>query len=119
MNTTLWVLQGLLAAAFLGAGAMKLFTPHEKLAANPQMGWASEFTDAQVKLLGLAEVLGAIGLFAPQWTGILPILTSVAAGALVVLMVGAVATHVRRKEPPYGPVVFAVLLIAVAVGRAL
>lgn len=119
MNTTLWVLQGLLAVVFLGAGAMKLFTPREKLAANPQMGWASEFSDAQVKLLGLAEVLGAIGLLAPQLTGILPMLTSVAAGALAVLMVGALATHVRRKEPPYGPAVFAVLLIVVAVGRAL
>lgn len=39
MNTLLWVLQGLLAAVFMMAAAMKLFLPFKKMAADPRMGW--------------------------------------------------------------------------------
>lgn len=117
MNITLWVLQGLLALAFLGAGANKLFQSREKLLANPMMGWAADFSEGQIKLLGFAEVLGAVGLLAPVATGILPILTPVAAVALAVLMVGAVYTHQRRKEPFAPSAVLAVLSLAVAAGR--
>ncbi len=119
MNTALWIFQGLLALVFVGAGGAKLATPRAKLAANPQMGWAADFTDAQVKLLGLAELLGGIGLVVPYATGILPILTVVAAGALAVLMMGAVATHLRRKEPFAPAAVITLLLVGVAAGRLL
>jgi DoxX-like family len=116
LNTALWILQGLLAFAFIGAGAMKLFTPKAKLVQKGQ-GWAGDFGDAQVKLLGAAELLGAIGLVVPWATATLPVFTPVAAAALVLLMGGAAMTHVRRKESPVAPVVLAVLAAVVAVGR--
>lgn len=117
MNIALWILQGLLAFAFFGAGASKLAQPREKLLANPMMAWANDFGAGQIKLIGLAEVLGAIGLIAPYATGIVPILTPVAGVALAVLMAGAVATHLRRKEPPFAPGVLAALALALAAGR--
>jgi uncharacterized membrane protein len=115
MNTALWVLQGLLAVAFTMAGALKLLTPRVKL--MEKMHWAKTWTDTNVKLLGLAEVLGAVGLVVPWLTGILPVLTPVAAVALTVLMVGAAKTHVDLKEPPAPAAVLAVLCVLVAVGR--
>src|SRR5262249_41034086 len=58
MNLALWIVQALLAAAFFAAGWIKLFRPKEKIAANPRLGWANDFTPSQIKLIGLAEVLG-------------------------------------------------------------
>lgn len=115
MNTALWIMQGLVAFAMVAAGGLKLFTPRLKLA--EKMKWASSWTDANVKLLGLAEVLGAVGLIVPGLTGILPILIPVAALCLAVLMVGAVRTHAVLKEPVVAPAVLAVLCVAIAVLR--
>jgi ABC-type Fe3+-siderophore transport system permease subunit len=118
MNIALWVLQGLLAFACLGAGGMKLATAKEKLDANPQMGWAKDFSAGQVKLIGLAQVLGAIGLIVPWVTHILPILTPIAALCLSIIMVGAVVVHIKRKEPMVPPLVLTLIGVAIAVGRS-
>jgi len=117
MKTTVWVLQGLLAIAFLGAGATKLFTAREALVSNPQMGWAADFSATQIKLIGGAEVAGAEGLILPAALSIAPVLTPVAGAGLAVLMLGAVATHLSRGENPAAPAVLALLCIVVAVGR--
>src|SRR5215813_9877823 len=98
MNVAVWIVQVLLALAFLAAGLVKLTQPKEKLAA--QMGWVNDFSPTIVKAIGLIEVLGAVGLVLPALTHILPILTPLAAGGLVLDMVGAAATHLRRKEYP-------------------
>ncbi len=119
MNHALWGLQGLLALVFLAAGGNKLAQSREKLLAHPMMGWANDFSASQIKLLGLAEVLGAIGLVAPYATGILPILTPIAAVALAILMLGAAATHGRRKEPWIPAAVLAALSLGLAAGRFL
>jgi uncharacterized membrane protein len=116
MNIFLWVVQGLLALAFLAAGTFKLVTPRQQLV-QKGMGWAVDFSDGSVKLIGLAEVLGAVGLVVPWATGIAPILTPVAAVGLTLVMGGAVMTHLRRKETPVPSVVLAPLALAVAVAR--
>jgi hypothetical protein len=115
MNVALWIVTGLLAFAMLGAGAMKIFVPREKLAEKQK--WAASWTDGNVKLLGVAEVLGAIGIIVPQATGILPILTPIAAVCLAILMAGAAKTHIDLKEPPVPPVILGLLAIFVAIGR--
>jgi uncharacterized membrane protein YphA (DoxX/SURF4 family) len=112
MGIALWVIQGLLAVAFLGAGASKLSQPKEKLLKN--MAWVEDFSQPAVRLIGTAEALGAIGVVVPALTGILPWLTPLAAVGLVLLMVGAALTHLRRKE--YGNIAInAVLLVLAAV----
>lgn len=97
MNTVLWILQGILAAAFLGAGFMKLTQPREKLEAN--MGWVNDFASGRVKAIGLLEMLAGLGLILPAVLDIAPVLTAWAAIGLMVLMIGAAVTHARRKEP--------------------
>jgi uncharacterized membrane protein YphA (DoxX/SURF4 family) len=116
MNIVAWILQIVLAIAFLGAGGMKLARPKPALV-GAGMGWAEDFTDSNVKLIGAVEVLGAIGLVVPWLTGIAPILTPIAAVGLALVMGGAVVTHVRRKEQFVPPLVLGVLSLVVAVLR--
>lgn len=117
MNTALWIVQILLALAFGMAGIMKLTQPRERLSKN--MGWVNDFSQNNVRLIGLAEALAALGLILPSLTGILPILTPIAALGLVLVMIGAIITHLRRKEYPLivANLVLLVLAAFVAYGR--
>jgi len=116
MQLALWIASGLLALAMLAAGGTKLATPRTKL--MEKMKWAELWTDGNVKLLGLAEVVGAIGLILPWVTGILPMLTPMAALCLVVLMLGAVKTHLDAGESVVAPGALALIGLFVALGRA-
>jgi uncharacterized membrane protein YphA (DoxX/SURF4 family) len=110
MNVFLWIVAGLLAAMFLAAGLMKLTQERRKLLANPNMKWTEDFSAGTIKLIGTAEVLGAVGLILPAALDIAPVLVPLAATGLAVLMLGAAITHARRKEPQ-AIVINAVLLI--------
>jgi VIT1/CCC1 family predicted Fe2+/Mn2+ transporter len=77
---------------------MKLSQPKKKLA-DSGMGWTEDFSDGAVKGIGALEVLGAIGLILPAALDIVPLLVPIAATGLALLMLGAAATHGRRKEP--------------------
>jgi uncharacterized membrane protein YphA (DoxX/SURF4 family) len=112
MNLALWVVAIVLAAAFAGSGLMKQFVPKDKLVTSGQ-GWAQDFSPTSIRLIGLAEILGAIGLVLPAALHIAPILVPLAAVGLALVMVGAVAVHARRKEPVN--VAVNVVLIALAV----
>ena len=83
MTTALWIVQALLALLFSFAGGMKLVMPIEEL--TGQTGLPGPF----MRFIGLAELLGGIGLILPGLTGIRPGLTPLAAAGLVVLMIGA------------------------------
>ena len=96
MNIALWVVQGLLAAAFLMTGTMKLTQSKEKIAEN--MAWVEDFTEDQIKMIGALELLGAIGLILPGVTGVAPVLVPLAAVGIALIMIGAIVTHVRRSE---------------------
>ncbi len=111
MNITLWIVAGVLAAAFLAAGAMKLTQPKEKLATG--MPWTEDFSAGTLKFIGTMELLAAIGLILPAALDIAPILVPLAATGLAVIMLGAIATHGRRKEAQ--AIVINVVLLAVAV----
>ena len=118
MNITLWIVAAVLALAFLGAGAMKLAQPKEKLAASG-MGWTESFSSGAVKAIGAAEVLGALGLILPALTGIATFLVPLAATGLVLIMVGAIITHLRRKEGQMVVVnvILGALALFVSIGR--
>src|SRR5215213_891842 len=111
MGIALWLVQVLLAAAFVVSGATKLSQPNEKLLKN--WAWVEDFSQRTVRIIGALEVLGAIGIVVPALSGIVPWLTPLAALGLVLTMIGAALTHLRRTE--YGGIaVNAVLLILVA-----
>ncbi|GAA3224174.1 DoxX family protein [Pseudonocardia petroleophila] len=116
MSVVAWILQIVLALAFLGAGGMKLARPKPALVAAG-MGYAEDFSASAIKTIGLLEVLGAIGLVLPAVTGIATWLVPVAAIGLALTMVGAVVVHVRRKEPYLPPLVLGVLALVLAVLR--
>lgn len=118
MDIVLWIVAGLLALAFLGAGAMKVTRSKEQLAASG-MAWTEDFSAPMVKTIGTLEVLGALGLILPAVTGILPVLVPLAALGLAATMIGAIIVHLRRREPFIPPVVLLALAAFVAIGRFL
>jgi uncharacterized membrane protein YphA (DoxX/SURF4 family) len=113
MSVTIWVLQLLLALAFLAAGLTKITQPRQKLATN--MGWVEDFSDPSVRAIGALEVLGALGLLLPALTGVATVLVPIAAVGLALLMVGAAATHRRRGELPMVAINAVLLVLAVVV----
>jgi drug/metabolite transporter (DMT)-like permease len=99
MNLALWIVTGVLAVAYLGGGGGKLIVPKEKMAAlTPSARWVEDFSAGSVKAIGGLEVLAAIGLVLPAVLGIAPVLVPLAAVGLVLIMVGAVFTRLRRHE---------------------
>jgi hypothetical protein len=108
----LWFLQLLLAAVFLLHGILLLAPPAEMLAMiNAQMGEGLRL------LIGVAEVLGAIGLIGPGATRILRKLTPLAAAGLMIIMGGASVFHATRGESVIVVLVLLALLMVVAYTR--
>lgn len=85
LNVTLWTVQLLLALLFLFAGGMKLVVPIAALTAQAPLPLPGAF----LRLIGVAETLGALGLVLPGLTGIRTRLTPLAAAGLVIIMTGA------------------------------
>ena len=118
MNIALWIVQVVLFFAFMAAGVMKTFSPISELAAG--MAWVKDVNPIfMVRLPGIAEIVGAIGLILPALIRIKPRLTPLAAAALAFVMVMAAILHVSRGEfDMIFPNLVLVLLSAfVAVGR--
>ena len=112
MNLALWIVTIALATVFTGSGLMKLLMPKDKLVESGQ-GWAQDVSPANIRLIGFAEILGAVGLIVPAVTHIAPILVPLAAIGLILVMVGAAIVHARRNEVPN--IVVNVALLAMAV----
>jgi uncharacterized membrane protein YphA (DoxX/SURF4 family) len=98
MNLALWIVAIVLAAVFAGSGLMKEVVPKDKLVAAGQ-GWAQDVDQARIRLIGLTEILGAVGVVLPAAVHIAPILVPLAAVGLALVMVGAAVVHGRRNEP--------------------
>ncbi|MEV0646819.1 DoxX family protein [Phytomonospora sp. NPDC050363] len=99
MNIALWIVAGVLAAAYLAGGAGKVIVSKRRLAAaGASAAWTEQFSSAGVKAIGALEVLGAIGLILPALLDIAPILVPLAASGLAVIMIGATIVRVRRGE---------------------
>jgi uncharacterized membrane protein YphA (DoxX/SURF4 family) len=109
-----WIVAGLAALAFIGAGLMKLVRPAAALKESG-MGWVDDFSTPVVKLIALAEVVGGLGLILPVLTGIAPVLSPIAGFCLAVIMIGAAVVHIRRRESPVATIVLAVLAAAAGV----
>ena len=113
MTYALWIVQGLLALVFLFSGGMKLVLPLEVL--TEQVSLPGLF----VRFIGVAEVLGAIGLILPGLLRIRPGLTPLAAAGLVIIMIGAVVLTLMGGDvaPALIPLVVGLLSAFVAYGR--
>jgi hypothetical protein len=114
MNITLWIVQVLLALAFLAHGIMFLAPPPDiAVLMNAFLPrWFQLF-------LGVAEVLAAVGLTLPGLTRILPGLVPAAAAGVMIVTVSATGVHLSRGEFSSAATTFVLLLLAtfVAYGR--
>jgi len=113
-NVLLWIVQGLLAALFLFAGGMKLVMPIEAMAGPVA------FPGLFLRFIGVAEVLGALGLVLPGLLRVRTDLTPLAASGLVIVMAGATVTTVVGGMGAAAAVPFLVGILAatVAYGRS-
>ena len=99
MNLALWIVAGVLAAAYLLSGGGKLILTKEKVTTmSTSAGWAEDFSTGSIKVIATLEVLAALGLVLPAALDIAPILVPLAALGLVMIMVGAAITRIRRHE---------------------
>lgn len=115
MTYALWIVQGLLALIFLFAGGIKLVLPLEAM--TEQM--ALPLPGVLLRFIGVAEVLGAIGLILPGLLRIRPGLTPLAAAGLVLIMIGATVLTLAGGDvvPALIPLVVGLLSAFVAYGR--
>jgi hypothetical protein len=105
MTYALWTVQVLLALIFGLSGGIKLVLPIEVVLQQMQLPLTGVF----VRFIGVAEVLGALGLVLPGLLHMRPELTPLAAAGLATLMLGAL-----MYTPPETDL--ALLLIPVVVG---
>ena len=115
MNIALWIVQILLALLFLFAGGMKLIMPIEEMTKGVPIALPGWF----LRFIGVAEVLGGLGLVLPWLLRIKPGLTPLAAVGLVIVMIGATAITIMMGDVPMALVPFIVGVLAtwVAYGR--
>ena len=106
MNTTLWIVQSLLALAY-----EKYKTQSEKK--NEPSG----ITRPLAAFICIAEIAGSLGIMLPSTTNIAPWLSPWAAVGLATVMLLAIGFHVRRHESPVAPVILFLLAAFVVFGR--
>lgn len=116
MTLALWIVQILLALGFTLSGFVKVSQPVAELRAKAN--WPRHVAPPVIRLIGILEIAGALGLIIPKATGYLPWLTPIAAAGLVLTMIGAILTHVRLHEAKAVgvPVVLLLLALFIAVG---
>lgn len=118
-NLLLWIGQALLALAFAGVGYGHAFR-FDQMSTGASMGWMAAVGRDQMRIIGILEILGAIGLILPAATNILPWLTPVAATSIAVLMAFAIVLHARRSGEGrniVGNLILGVFAVAIAYGR--
>ncbi|HEY7185817.1 MAG TPA: DoxX family protein [Vicinamibacterales bacterium] len=112
MRIVVWVLQILLAIAFLAHGLMMLFPPasiaEQMNASLPR--WFSLF-------IGVAEVLAFIGLTVPPMARRYRWLMAWAAGGIMIVMISATVYHTFRNEISSAVTTLVLLVIATLVAN--
>ena len=110
VGIALWIVQGLLALTFVGAGIWKMATPIPRLAA--MIPWAGQVSPGLLYTTAVFGILGGLGVLLPSATGIKPRLTVVAALGCVALQAAAIVFHFSRGEAANTP--FNFLLVALS-----
>ncbi|HEX7126882.1 MAG TPA: DoxX family protein [Thermodesulfobacteriota bacterium] len=115
MTYVLWVVQVLLALLFLFAGGTKFVLPVEAMNAAAPVQFPGWF----LRFIGVAEVMGGLGLVLPGLLRVRPGLTPLAAAGLVIIMIGATATTLAGPDDAAAliPAAVGLLLAFVAYGR--
>jgi hypothetical protein len=118
MNVVLWVGQAALAVVFTMSGTAKSTQSVERMLATGQT--AAKIVPLPVmRVAGVSELVGVLGVILPWLTGIARVLTPVAATGFGLIMVMAAGVHTRLREPRNVATNMLILAVAalVAVGR--
>jgi uncharacterized membrane protein YphA (DoxX/SURF4 family) len=115
MNTIAWIIQGLLAAFFAMPAFTKLTSSQEKLIEKKMLEPAT--SHLPVRGIGILELLGVLGMILPQVTGIMPVLTPIAAVGFALIMLGAFIIHFKRKEYQILPLLVIVFALSLTVAH--
>ena len=110
LGISLWIVQGLLALTFVGAGIWKVATPIPELAS--MIPWAGQVSPGLLHATAVFDILGGLGVLLPSVTRINPGLTVLAALGCVALQVSAIVFHFSRGEAANTP--FNFLLVALS-----
>jgi hypothetical protein len=120
MDTAITVIQVVLGFLLTIGGVAKLALPYTKYSNIAAVAWSKEFKPEHIKLLGVLEAAGGVGLIVPMFVPSLTILTPLAGVGIALYMAGAMATHLRRSEYPHmvaNLLVFLVPALFVAYGK--
>ncbi|MGO9135671.1 MAG: DoxX family protein [Methylovirgula sp.] len=113
LRVALWIAQAILAILFCSAGFAKLTTPIIQLAT--MIPWTGDLPVPFVRIIGLIDLAGGIGILLPALTRILPQLGVWAALGCTVLQVLAAGFHISRGEFSVLPVNVVLLLLSIFV----
>jgi uncharacterized membrane protein YphA (DoxX/SURF4 family) len=113
LNGVLWTVQVLLALVYLFSGGMKLILPIEEMTKDVPL------PGAFLRFIGVAEILGGLGLVLPGALGIKRGLTLLAATGLTIIMAGATVITMSTMGVGVGliPLTVGLLVVFVAYGR--
>jgi len=110
MNTVLWILQGLLAMFFIMPGVGKVSGTRERHIADGHI--KPDGYLFPIRILGVLELLGCLGVILPWLTGIAPVLTPVTAVCFCMIMAAGIINHTIKREYKMLPMLAAVFAIA-------
>ena len=113
MNTVLWVMQGILSAFFIMPGIGKVSSSKRKHIEDGHLEPGGSI--APIRVLGILELLGCVGVIAPWLTGIAPILTPITAAGFCLVMAAGLVNHTLKKQYKLLPMLAVVFAIAAVV----
>lgn len=109
MEIALWIVAAIVALFYVPSGGMKVFNTAKF---TDSMPWAQRLGTPLVRVVGVLELLGAIGIVLPQLTGIgAPLLTILAAGALALVQLVAIGIHIAEKSFASLPINIAMVVL--------
>ena len=114
MVTAIWIVQGLLGLLFVITGSFKFFQSKEKVIASGG-AWAVDFAPGTIKLIAAAELICGLLVIIPRLLGHGHYLTFISAAIIAIIMIGAIFTHIRRKEYSHAIINAVFLLMALFV----
>jgi hypothetical protein len=113
MNTTLWVIQALLSAFFVMPGLGKVSRSRQRHIEDGHI--KPNASIIPLRILGVLELLGCVGIIMPWLTGIFPLLTPLTALCFCLLMGAALVIHMRKKEYKMLPMLIFVFMLSAIV----
>lgn len=113
MDITVWLMQGLLATFFLLAGFNKISSSKQKHVEDGHLKPGASVIP--LRILGIFEMLGSVGIIIPCLTGFAPVLTPIAAVCFCIIMLGAFVVHIQRKQYKFLPLTIVVIALGVVV----